>query len=81
MRACKGWLADGMYDEKDFEDALRVHFGSDAKLFASTYLQASGIKLGVTATTVRNTSTRIFTNYNGITTRPDNNGEDPSKNL
>jgi hypothetical protein len=77
VRAFKGWLSDGIYDESALEDALATHFGSDAKLFGCKYLHSSGIKLGVTATTVRNTSARIFTNYNGVIARPKNNGRVP----
>jgi hypothetical protein len=69
IRAFKCLQADGLYDEKVFEDTLITHFGRDVKLFSSQYMQASGAKVGVTATTVRNASARIFTNYNGITTR------------
>lgn len=68
-RAFKCLQADGLYDDKAFEDTLMTHFGRDVKLFSSQYMRASGAKVGVTATTVRNASARIFTNYNGITAR------------
>jgi hypothetical protein len=81
VRGFKCWLADGLYDEKAFEDTLIAHFGSDAKLFDSKYMQASGVKLAVTATTVRNASARIFTNYNGMITRAKDIGNSSSPYL
>ena len=68
VRAFKCWLTDGLYDEKAFEETLIAHYGNNAKLFDSRYMPASGPKVAVTATTVRNTSTRVLSNYNGITT-------------
>lgn len=68
------YLADGLYPADDLEAALKDVFGSDRGLLDYSYATAIGAKVGFTATTVLDTDCCIFTNYNGVGTRPQDCG-------
>ncbi|KAL6714244.1 hypothetical protein ACLMJK_007667 [Lecanora helva] len=59
------WLSDGCYDVAALEQSLRDTFGYERKLFDADRVGVSGQKVAVTATTLTDASTYIFSNYNG----------------
>jgi len=63
------WLSDGRYDVTALETSLKEIFGDDRRLFDVDRFGVSGQKIAVTATTLSDASTYIFSNYNGIGTR------------
>ena len=63
------WLSDGRYDVSMLEASLKDVFGDDRRIFDVDRYGASGRKVVVTATTLSDASTYIFSNYNGIGTR------------
>ena len=58
------WLSDGCYNVEKLEDSLKETFGYSQRLFDSRS-GVSGQKVAVTATTLSDASTYIFSNYNG----------------
>lgn len=63
------WLSDGCYDVTALESSLKKIFGDDRKVFDIDRYGVSGQKIAVTATTLSDASTYIFSNYNGMGTR------------
>ena len=59
------WLSDGCYDIELLERSLKEIFGSNRRLFDADTAGVSGQKVAVTATTLSDASTYIFSNYNG----------------
>jgi len=59
------WLSDGCYDVARLEQSLKDTFGHDQRLFDADRLGVSGQKVAVTATTLSDASTYVFSNYNG----------------
>ena len=59
------WLSDGCYDANALENSLKDTLGEDRRMFDIDRFGVSGSKVAVTATTLSNTSTYIFSNYNG----------------
>ena len=59
------WLSDGCYDVGALEHALKEVFGNTRRLFDTDPKGPSGQKVAVTATTLSDASTYIFSNYNG----------------
>jgi hypothetical protein len=62
--------ADSRYSSAGINRALQETFGTETSLFEA----ATGVKIGVTATTTDDCSTCIFANYNGQEVRSDNRG-------
>lgn len=63
-RFFKCWLFDGCYDVLTLEVILKACFGVTRRMFG-TSTPVSGMKVGVTATTISDASSFIFSNYNG----------------
>ena len=59
------WLSDGHYDVAALEHALKEVFGETRRIFDFDPNGPSGQKVAVTATTLSDASTYIFSNYNG----------------
>lgn len=62
------WLKDGQYDVLTLECLLKAIYGDETRLFDIDH-NMSGTKVAVTATTISNASTYIFSNYNGAQER------------
>ena len=66
LRDCfRCWLSDGCYDVDLLETSLKDIFGNNRRLFDADRDGISGQKVAVTATTLSDASTYIFSNYNG----------------
>lgn len=63
------YLSDSLYSAENLEAALKKTFTSDKSIFDCSYATGIGAKLGFPVTTVSETSSCIFTNYNGVGTR------------
>jgi len=59
------WLTDGCYDVGKLESSLKDVFGINRRLFDVDRFGPSGQKVAVTATTLSDAFTYIFSNYNG----------------
>ncbi|KAI9762170.1 MAG: hypothetical protein M1840_001465 [Geoglossum simile] len=57
------YLADSLYAADNLEEALQETFG-DRSLLDCSYATTIGAKIGVTATTISDLCTCVFTNYN-----------------
>lgn len=64
------YLADGLYASENLENALKATFGSQKTILDCSYATATGAKIGIPVTTIKQTSSCIFTNYNGVGVRP-----------
>jgi hypothetical protein len=58
-------VSDGYYDATELEAFLKQSFGSQKRLFDTPKFSFSGVKIGITATTISNATPVIFSNYNG----------------
>jgi hypothetical protein len=67
-------FADGRYPADNLEAALQEEFESDRSILDCSKATAAGTRLGFPVTTIRDTSTFVFTNYNGVGTRPRGSG-------
>ena len=68
-RQClRSWLADGYYSTANLEETLQESYGPDAKMFDHMATN-SGVKVAVTAATLGDATTYIFSNYNGTKDR------------
>lgn len=67
-RVFKCWLSDGCYDVSSLEVTLKSCFGLSRRMFDAP-TSISGIKVGVTASTISDASSFVFSNYNGLGTR------------
>jgi hypothetical protein len=68
------YLADGLYPADDLEAALKDVFGDDRSILDYSHATAIGAKVGLPVTTILETDPCIFTNYNGVGTRPQDCG-------
>ena len=59
------WLSDCYYDAKHLEQSLKNVFGEHSRMFDWHGAEASGSKVAVTATTISDAFTYVFSNYNG----------------
>ena len=59
------WLSDGCYDVNALERSLKDVFGEDRRMFDAPESGVSGCKVAVTATTISDAYTYVFSNYNG----------------
>jgi hypothetical protein len=64
------YFADGRYPADNLEAALREAFGSDRSILDCSKATETGTRVGLPVTTIRDTSICVFTNYNGVGTRP-----------
>lgn len=67
-------FADGRYPADNLEAALQDEFGSERSILDCSKATAAGTRVGLPVTTIRDTSTCVFTNYNGVGTRPRGSG-------
>lgn len=72
IKALKCWTQDGLYDTQDLQATLISQFGPTSTMFDTA---KSGVKLGVTACSTKDSSARVFTNYNGLGNRAADCGE------
>lgn len=56
-------LADSQYSENAIQGAVQEAFGSTKSLLDSSYAHKTGTKIGVTTTTIENSSPCILSNY------------------
>ena len=70
------FFADGRYSADNLEAALQVTFGRDRSILDCSRATASGTRIGLPVTTIRDVSTCVFTNYNGVGTRPSGCGNE-----
>jgi hypothetical protein len=73
---CISFIADGRYPVANLEAALQEAFGNDRSIIDCSNATATGTRFGLPVTTIRDTSTCVFTNYNGVGTRPQGCGKD-----
>jgi hypothetical protein len=73
---CISFIADGRYPVANLEAALQEAFGNDRSIIDCSKATATGIRFGIPVTTIRDTATCVFTNYNGVGTRPQGCGKD-----
>lgn len=65
----RGLVTDSCYDVAKVEAALQGSFGVGKSMFDSPDHGESRLKVAVTATTISDSVTFLFSNYNGGTTR------------
>ena len=70
----KGVISDGCYDTVELESALKEQFGQSKRVFDMPINGTSRTKFAVTATTISNALSFIFSNYNGLLQRDRSNG-------
>ena len=63
------WLSDGCYDVDALEKSLKDVFGEETRMFDAPESGVSGSKVAVTATTISDAFTYVFSNYNGSGSR------------
>jgi hypothetical protein len=59
------WFVDSRHDGSLLEKTLQENFGVSRRLFDVSLACPSGVKIGVTATTISDSTLCIFSNYNG----------------
>jgi hypothetical protein len=69
------YFADGRYPVENLEAALQDAFGSKRSILDCSKATATGARVGFPVTTIHETSTCIFTNYNAVGTRPRKSGK------
>ena len=74
MRVLKCWLHDGMYDSDLLQKALLAQFGDCDRMFDHHTALTSGTKVAVTACSTKDSSARVFANYNGAGKRSADSG-------
>ena len=65
MRILKTCVHDSMYSSEDLQDALIQQFGRRTRMFDYNPCLPSGTKVAVIACSSKDSSARIFANYNG----------------
>lgn len=80
QRAIVSYFADSLYSERNLESALKLVFSEDMRMSNCSYDKAIGIKIVITATTIKDCEPCIFTNYWGYR-RPLSCGKDMSSIL
>lgn len=63
------FFADARYSADNLEAALQATFGRDRSILDCSRATTSGTRIGLPVTTIRDLSTCVFTNYNGVGTR------------
>ena len=75
------YIFDGRYSADNLEAALQEVFGNNRSLIDFSRATAAGTRVGLPVTTIQDTSTCIFTNYNGTGKRPERCGNIPILSL
>ncbi|KAF7894677.1 uncharacterized protein EAF01_010127 [Botrytis porri] len=68
------YFADGCYSAEHLEAILQEEFGRERSILDCSNATATGTRIGIPVTTIQDTSTCIFTNYNAIGTRSEKCG-------
>jgi hypothetical protein len=72
------YFTDGLYSAQNIESVLKEVFGIDKSILDCSYATSTGTKIGLPVATVSShPSYRIFTNYNGVGIRDEDQGELP----
>ncbi|KAI9767708.1 MAG: hypothetical protein M1839_004369 [Geoglossum umbratile] len=71
------YLFDGIYPAKNIEAALKEVFGVDKSILDCSHATSIGTRVGVPVATIREPSCCIFTNYNGVGIRDQDQELDP----
>lgn len=71
LKVLKCWMQDGMYDANLLQEALISQFGAAKRVFD---MACCGVKLGLTACSTKDSSARVFANYNGAGRRKSQTG-------
>ena len=70
------YFTDGLHPAKNIEAALKEVFGAEGSILDYSHATSMGTRIGLPVATVRERpSSRIFTNYNGIGSREQSQGE------
>ena len=69
------YFADGRYPAENLEAALQETFGSERSMLDCSMATGTGTRIALPVTTIRDVSTCLFTNYNGIGSRPQGCGK------
>ena len=69
------YFADGRYSADNLETVLQETLGRDRSILDCSRATATGTRFGFPVTTIDDTATCVFTNYNGVGTRPRRCGE------
>jgi hypothetical protein len=76
QEALLSYFTDGLYPAKNIEAALKEAFGAERSILDSSYATSTGTRIGLPVATVQERpSCRIFTNYNGIGVRDEDQGK------
>lgn len=73
----KAFLADGLYPAENIEAAFKEVFGIDRSILDSSHATSIGTRIGLPVATIREPSSCIFTNYNGVGSREQDQGKWP----
>jgi hypothetical protein len=68
-------VVDSRYPARNLEAALQAVFGSTRSMVECSTASEMGTMVGVPVTTIRNVSTCVFTNYNGVGKRESSSGK------
>jgi hypothetical protein len=77
----KAYFADGLYPAENIEAALQAVFGKDKSILDYSHATKIGARVGLPVATIREPSSCIFTNYNGVGTRDEDQGKPPQELL
>ncbi|TGO90888.1 hypothetical protein BPOR_0047g00110 [Botrytis porri] len=75
------YFADGCYSAEHLEAILQEEFGRERSILDCSNATATGTRIGIPVTTIQDTSTCIFTNYNAIGTRSEKCEQDVGRQL
>lgn len=64
-RFLHSWISDSIYEVQPLETALKDHYTPTQRMFDAPTSGVSSGKVAVTASTIKDGDTFIFTNYNG----------------
>lgn len=73
----KSYLADGIYPAENIEAALKEVFGTDRSILDSSHATSIGTRVGLPVATIRDPACCIFTNYNGVGSREEDQRKSP----
>lgn len=71
------YWADGLYPAENIEAALKEVFGTDKSILDYSHATSTGTRIGLPVATIGEPSRCIFTNYNGVGTRDQDQGKLP----
>ena len=73
----KAFRADSLYPAENIEAALQAVFGKEKTILDYSHATSIGARVGLPVATIREPSSCIFTNYNGVGTRGADQGTSP----